>query len=107
MVLNGVHVVPGYLEQVLEKKPRYLFRFVLSVPAMKQHEMFFYEREQASRRPAQRYVSNMERIRKVQDFILRMADKHGVPVVENTEFEDTLKTIHQEVISGFAEEIDA
>lgn len=106
MVLNGVHVVPGYLEQILEEKPRYLFRFVLSVPAMKQHEMFFYEREQASRRPAQRYVDNMERIRKVQEFILKMADKHGVRVVENTEFEDTLKTIHQEVISGFAEEIE-
>jgi 2-phosphoglycerate kinase len=105
MVLNGVHVVPGYLEQVLEDKPRYLFRFVLSVPAEKQHEMFFYEREQASRRPAQRYVDNMEKIRKVQEFILRMAEKTGVRVVENTEYEDTLKVIHQEVISGFAEEI--
>lgn len=106
MVLNGVHIVPGYLEKIIGEFPGHLFRFILSVPEETQHEMFFYEREKASRRPAQRYVENMEKIRHMQDFILHMADRYNVTVIRNVEFEETLKQIQQEVISGFAEEID-
>ncbi|MFW6457757.1 MAG: 2-phosphoglycerate kinase [Planctomycetota bacterium] len=106
MVLNGVHIVPGYLEETLDRVPDHLFRFVLSVPEETQHEMFFYEREQASRRPAQRYAKNLDKIRKMQDYILRMAEHYNVTVIENREYEETLKRIQQEVISGFSEEID-
>lgn len=106
MVLNGVHIVPGFLERRIQEFPGHLFRFILSVPEEKQHEMFFYEREKASRRPAQRYVGSLEKIRHMQNYILRMAAKHDVTVIENVEFEETLKRILREVISGFTERID-
>ncbi|MFW6279980.1 MAG: 2-phosphoglycerate kinase [Planctomycetota bacterium] len=106
MVLNGVHIVPGFLERCLEEEPEHIFRFVLTVPEEQQHEMFFFEREQASRRSAERYVENMQRIRDMQDYILKMADRYEVSVVPNREFEDTLKEIIREVITAFDREVD-
>lgn len=106
MVLNGVHIVPGLLDRILDQTPRHFFQFMLSVSEPEHHKMFFYEREKASRRAADRYVESLGRIRRVQDFLLSQAKKYDVRIVENEEYENTLKTIQEDVIAGFWEEVD-
>ncbi|MEF8787612.1 MAG: ATP cone domain-containing protein [Planctomycetota bacterium] len=107
MVINGVHLVPGFLnEEVVGHMPGHLFEFVLQVPDREQHSMFFYEREKGTRREAKRYTSRMDEIRRLQSFICEAADENNVATVANEEYEQTLQTLVERVISGLSEEIN-
>ena len=107
MVLNGVHIVPGFLEEsVLKNMPGTVFPYVLSVPDRERHAMFFYEREKGTRRQADRYTERLDDIRRLQEFIVEAAEQNDVPVIENREYEQTLQTLVEQVISGLSEEIE-
>lgn len=105
MILDGVHIVPGFLENTLEELPKHLFRYVIDVPDIDQHIQHFYTREEGSRRDPERYVGRIDKIRKIQDYVLHMADKSGVTVIENTDYENTLNTILEDIMSMLEEEI--
>ena len=106
MVLNGVHLVPGFLEKALDDMPGYAFSYVLSVPDREQHAMFFYEREKGTRREAKRYIQSMESIQDLQEYIVECARGRNVPVLENNEYETTLRTMLEDIISGLSEEVE-
>lgn len=105
MVLNGVHIVPGFLLERMPSPPHHMFQYVLSVPDQKQHTMFFYEREKGTRRAPHRYVKKIDRIRQLQQYISDAAEKSDIPVIENVEFEKTLRLILEDVIAGLSQEV--
>ena len=107
MVLNGVHLVPGFLEvAVVDHMPGHVFEYVLHVPDREQHAMFFYQREKGTRRQADRYTRKLDDIRRLQTFICEAAQSNDVPTVANVEYEKTLQTLVEGVISGLSGEVE-
>ncbi|MBS3762066.1 MAG: 2-phosphoglycerate kinase [Planctomycetes bacterium] len=105
MILNGVHIVPGFLRPILEDKLRYVFQYVINVPDPQQHILYFHLREESAQREADRYVKQIDRIRRQQDYILRMAEQNDVPIIDNMDFERSLRTILEDIISQIEKEV--
>jgi 2-phosphoglycerate kinase len=94
LVIEGAHVVPGYLDL-----DRYAHRilavpFVVTVTDEERHLAHFAAREDAvASRPAERYVSGFDNIRALQDYIKRQALGHGVPVIPNYSFDQSIAAV--------------
>ncbi len=105
MIIDGVHIVPGYYE--LEWKDAILFHFVLYVEDLEQHKAHFYARALGSQRSADRYVQSMDRIRRIQDFILERAKAYGIPIIENSNLEETTERILEIITDRLKEELES
>ena len=106
IVLNGVHIVPGFIENNIDTSGCHVFQYILDVPDIDQHKQHFYSREEGSKRDPERYIEMMERIRNIQDFVLDMADRYEVPIIKNKQYEETLRIILDDVIDRLEKEMD-
>jgi 2-phosphoglycerate kinase len=91
MVLEGVHLVPGYLTPVRPDEALVL-PMVVMVRDEELHRSHFLvrDRETNGRRPVRRYLQNFQQIRGIQEFILGRAEAEGTLVVENVGIDDTM-----------------
>lgn len=105
MILDGVHMVPGFVESSLNRNPKYFFRYVIDVPDREQHIQHFYAREESSRRDPERYVDEIDNIRGIHEYIMEMAEREGVKIIENKSYDETLETILKDVMTKLEEEI--
>jgi 2-phosphoglycerate kinase len=105
MVIDGVHIVPGYYE--LEAKDAILLHFVLYVDDLEQHKGHFYARGMGSQRSADRYVRSIDRIRRIQDFIMERAKAYGIPTIENSNLETTTERIMSVITERLKEELES
>lgn len=105
MILDGVHMVPGFVEDSLDTDPKYFFRYVIDVRDREQHIQHFYAREESSRRSPKRYVNEIEDIREIQGYILGMAEREGVKIIENKSYEETLEIILEDIMNRLEEEV--
>jgi 2-phosphoglycerate kinase len=105
MILDGVHIVPGYYELVYTDA--ILFHFVLYVDDLEQHKGHFYARSLGTQRAAERYIERIDRIRRIQDFILERAKAYGIPTIENSNLETTTETIMGVITDRLKEELES
>ena len=103
MIVDGVHIVPGYLRSVLASTPKYLFQYVIDVPDADTHKRHFYSREKDSLRDPERYLDNYDRIHRIHQYILEMAEERNVRVLENSDLTLTI----DEIISDTVDRIEA
>jgi 2-phosphoglycerate kinase len=98
MVLEGVHLVPGFTMQVPWENALIL-PMVVVVREKELHRGHFLvrDRDTDGRRPYQRYLDNFDEIRKIQDFILSRADEEGTLVVDNLNIDDTVGLVVDEL----------
>jgi 2-phosphoglycerate kinase len=91
MVLEGVHIVPGYLSPARWGEALVL-PMVVIVRSTELHRSHFLvrDRETNGSRPVQRYLGNFEAIRRIQDFVLGRALAEGTLVIENLNIDDTV-----------------
>jgi len=88
LVVEGVHIVPGFIsEDLLEKPFVHLFALDISPEAHRSH-FTLREYQTKYRRPAERYLEHFKEIRQIQRFIVSQARKEKVPVIRS---EDTVK----------------
>ncbi len=99
MILDGVHIVPGYLDSALSKRPKYMFKYVIDVPDLEAHKRHFFTREKGSLRDPHRYIDNFERIRRIHEYILEVARSSGVTVLENADLTETIDEIVTDIYS--------
>ena len=87
VVMEGVHLVPGFMP--LEQEGATVVEFILNVSDPKLHESYFGTRETQtqSRRRREHYVEHFEEIRMIQDFCVAQAKAEGVAVVEAGDFD--------------------
>jgi 2-phosphoglycerate kinase len=104
VVIEGAHVVPGFLD--LE---RWADR-VLAVPVIVTvededvHRSHFVARAaDAGARPAPRYESGFDNIRRLQRYIKSQALTHGVPVIPNYNFDQALVAVIDLVMESATE----
>ncbi len=91
IVVEGVHIVPGFIRQdLLDRENVVLFTLQVSDPEL--HKGRFYSRSSQmwARRPLQKYLDNFQSIRKIQNYIVMQSQKYNVTVVENIDLSTTI-----------------
>jgi len=101
MVLEGVHLVPGMLPKI---EGALVVECVLSIDDPEAHASHFWIRDSDSEgvRPYEKYLDAFDDIRLIQTYILGRARKHGVPVIENGNIEDSIGELMELVLTAAA-----
>ena len=92
IVIEGVHVVPGFFDVERNADRLVTVPLILEVDDESRHLNHFAVRETGVR-PAERYARNFENIRRLQRYIKTQALSHGVPIVPNHSFDQALSTV--------------
>jgi 2-phosphoglycerate kinase len=94
MVIEGVHIVPGFLERSRWREALVL-EFVLAVQDKARHRANFSVREWETGgiRPLRRYLDHFAQIRRIQKYIVGRAAALDVPVVDNPSLDENLSEV--------------
>jgi len=101
IIIEGAHVVPGLIEP--EHFPdAIILPLVIMVTDEKLHRGHFYIREVETQgtRPFQRYIEHFEHIRKIQDYIIHLAQITGVRTFDSVELDRTVANVVDYVINA-------
>jgi len=104
-IIEGVHIVPGFLDRS-RWNDAVVVEVVVAISDAEHHRSHFYVREWETDgiRPLRRYIQGFAKIRKVQDYILAQADKQGVAVLENDSIDKTVKAVMATVLDAVSEQ---
>ena len=92
IVIEGVHVVPGFFDVEAQRDALVAVPLILEVDDEARHLNHFAVRETGIR-PAERYATHFGNIRKLQRYIKSQALSHGVPIVPNHSFDQAISTV--------------
>lgn len=99
IVIEGVHIVPGFIdEELLNHSNVYLFVLALSDEEIHKGRFYSRCRQLWARRPLKRYLKNFTSIRKTHDYIVGVADKNDIPVIENIDITTTVDEMIEHII---------
>jgi 2-phosphoglycerate kinase len=100
MVLEGVHLVPGLLPADLEGA--LLVQVVIEIADEDVHRMHFHVRDATTGgiRAMDKYLDQLDAIRRVQTYVVGRARREGVPVVENANVERTIDQVIELVMQA-------
>ena len=102
IVVEGVHIVPGFIKQELMEKENVVM-FVLTLSDKETHKGRFYSRcrQMWARRPLQRYLDNFFAIRKTQKYFETQAIRFNVPIIENIDVVTTIDIIIKNIAETY------
>lgn len=105
LVLEGVHLVPGYIGVSQFKNAR-IVQLVIGVANEDVHRSHFYIREAQTDgvRPFERYRANFGSIRVLGSYIEDMAHEHAVPVLMSHQLDETIADVIEYIVSSAIEE---
>lgn len=109
IVIEGAHVVPGYLNLDDYSTGAIVQQIVISVPDRDTHKGHFTKRtiETQGSRPMQRYIEHLDKIIMIQGYIEELAKKHNINIIQNYNLDNTvnevLELIFQRVKREFGE----
>jgi 2-phosphoglycerate kinase len=100
MVLEGVHLVPGMLPSRIEGA--LVAQCVLAIDDEEEHSTHFMVRDAGldGLRPHAKYIERLDDIRRVQDYIVRRARRHNVPVIANTDMRAAVDAVLELVLAS-------
>jgi len=100
MVIEGVHLVPGMLPQLVENAV--VVECVIRIANEETHAGHFWIRDVSSEgvRPLDKYLERLGDIRYLQDFIVERAQAEDVPVIENAEREKSIGAVLELVLAA-------
>lgn len=94
VVIEGAHIVPGFFDLDVHADRILAVPFVVGVDDEERHLSHFAAREDAvEARPAQRYAEGFEKIRRLQRYVIDQALSHGVPVIPNHSFDQSIAAV--------------
>jgi 2-phosphoglycerate kinase len=104
MVLEGVHLVPGLVPAELDGA--LLLHVLVAIDDEGAHRAHFMIRDATTGgvRPMNHYLDGIDRIRRVQSYVLSRARHERVPVIENTNVERTIGEVIELVLQLAARE---
>jgi 2-phosphoglycerate kinase len=99
MVLEGVHLVPGMLPGI---DGALVVQSVLAIEDEEEHSTHFMVREAGFEglRPHTKYLDRLDDIRRVQDYIVRRARRHRVPVIANADLRSAIDGVLELVLAS-------
>jgi 2-phosphoglycerate kinase len=94
LILEGAHVVPGFLDHKRFHGEAVIVPMLVTVDDEEAHRSHFLMRAHESRnRPSERYLDFFDNIRKLQKYLKSMALQHGVPLVPSYNLDATLSQV--------------
>ncbi len=110
-LIEGVHLVPGLVEPVDVSRAA-VIDTVVFIEDEQTHRAHFTMRgmQTDGSRPVDHYLRSFDRIRQIQEYLVEQADRRGVPVLENTYLDDTVRRLVDhtlDVVERVAAERDA
>ncbi|MHB1324576.1 MAG: hypothetical protein ACYCXZ_09660 [Coriobacteriia bacterium] len=99
LVLEGIHVAPGYIEPS-QFKGASVVQVLISVEDEEAHRSHFYIREVQTEgmRPFERYRANFPNIRLLGHYVEELALEHGIPVVYSQQLDRTVAEVLELVV---------
>jgi len=99
IVLEGVHLVPGLVRREIDGAV--VVHVVLRIDDDDVHRTHFHVRDAVTGgvRAMDKYLSRLDEIRTIQDFIVDSAEQTGVPVIESTNPERATAEVMELVLS--------
>jgi len=98
MIIDGVSILPGLFDPERYARDAHLiFLAVATLDPAAYRSRFEARARVAARRPPHRYLENLDAILRIQDHILELAEEHGVPIVDNSSFDDSVLSILRHV----------
>lgn len=100
MIIEGVHLVPGYLDARQFEGAR-VVQLVIAVDDEQSHLSHFYIRDVQSEgtRPLERYRSNFTEIRVLGRYIEDLAREHDIPVIYSHQLDRTVADVLEHVVA--------
>jgi len=100
MVVEGIHLVPGYLDPRKFGAAR-VVQLVIGVDDEESHLSHFYIREAQTdgNRPHTRYRDNFASIRTLGGYIEDLAQEHGIPVIYSHQLDRTVAEVLEHVVA--------
>lgn len=102
MILEGAHLVPGFLENLekIDRSRAVIVSLLIVVEDEELHRSHFYRRGRDARyRPQDRYLKNFKKIRRIQKYMMTSALMRGVPVISHVDLDATLSQTIDHVIT--------
>lgn len=98
-LIEGVHLVPGLLQPVDVSRSA-VVEVVVRIEAEETHRSHFTMRglQTDGSRPVDHYLRSFDRIRQIQDYLVDQAERRGVPVLENTYLDETVRRLTDHVL---------
>ncbi|MBI2237657.1 MAG: hypothetical protein HYU54_03915 [Actinobacteria bacterium] len=94
VIIEGAHVVPGFFDLESRRDRILAVPVVITVEDEDVHRTHFAARgTDHLSRPAPRYLTGFDNIRRVQRYIKSQALSHGVPVIPNYDFDHCLTAV--------------
>ncbi len=94
IVIEGAHVVPGFFDIESLAERILAVPVVISVEDEETHRTHFVARgTDVISRPAQRYASGFDNVRRLQKYVKSQALSHGVPIIPNYSFDQVLASV--------------
>jgi 2-phosphoglycerate kinase len=105
MVIEGIHLVPGYLDPEEFEGAR-VVSLVVAVDDEQSHLSHFFIREVQTEgtRPLERYRTGFESIRELGHYIEDLAREHEIPVIYSHQLDKTVADVLEHVIAAAIEE---
>jgi 2-phosphoglycerate kinase len=100
MVLEGVHLLPGLLPAELEGA--LLVHVVIEIADEEVHQLHFHVRDSSTGgvRAMDKYLGQLDAIRRIQTYIVGRARREGVAVIENANAERTIDQVIELVMQA-------
>jgi 2-phosphoglycerate kinase len=102
MILEGAHLVPGFLERLetIDSSRALIVSLLITVDDEETHRSHFYRRgRDGGYRPQERYLKNFKKIRRIQKYMVTSALMRGVPMVSHYDLDETLSQTIDHVIT--------
>lgn len=105
MLIEGVHIVPGYLDPGQFSTAR-VVELVIGVDDEQSHLSHFYIREvqTSGTRPLERYRAGFSDIRLLGHYIEDLAREHDVPVIYSHQLDRTVSDVLEHVVASAIDE---
>jgi 2-phosphoglycerate kinase len=105
MVIEGIHLVPGYLDHRQFENAR-VVQLVIGVDDEQSHLSHFYIREVQTEgsRPLERYRTGFGSIRELGQYIEDLAREHNIPVIYSHQLDRTVADVLEHVVAAAIEE---
>jgi 2-phosphoglycerate kinase len=94
MIIEGAHVVPGFVDLESRADRIVAVPVIVTVEDESLHRNHFLARSaDHAGRPATKYLEGFEKIRRLQRYLKSQALSHGVPVIPNYNFDQSLAAV--------------
>lgn len=101
LVIDGVSIVPGIIDTAAyEGDAHVIFLMIATLDESSLRRRFVSRATGQRRRMAHRYLENIEGILSIQRQLLELAQRHGVPVIDNADFETAVRQTLRQVMDA-------